>query len=148
MGSRFFRPKREAEHKINELITATHVRLVADGIEPKIVSIEEALTIAGEQGLDLVEIAANAEPPVCKVVDYQNRRLLLADDGVEQSFQLDEKKNQVTRREGEAQHPEVGRADVSVKHGRESKSAEASALESVSVFVDRSAWPGRNRGGR
>ena len=71
MGSRFFRPKREAEHKINELITATHVRLVVDGAEPKIVSIQEALDIAGEAGLDLVEIAANAEPPVCKVVDYQ-----------------------------------------------------------------------------
>jgi len=71
MGSRFFRPKKEAEHKINELITATHVRIVADGIEPKIVSIQEALEIANEAGLDLVEIASNAEPPVVKVVDYQ-----------------------------------------------------------------------------
>ena len=45
--------------------------MVADGIEPKIVPIQEALEIANEAGLDLVEIAANAEPPVVKVVDYQ-----------------------------------------------------------------------------
>jgi translation initiation factor IF-3 len=47
------------------------VRLVGDGIEPQIVSVEEAIRIAEEKGLDLVEIAAQADPPVCKIVDYQ-----------------------------------------------------------------------------
>jgi translation initiation factor IF-3 len=63
--------KREAEHKINDKIRATHVRLVGDGIEPRIVSVQEAIGIAEEMGLDLVEIAAQADPPVCKIVDYQ-----------------------------------------------------------------------------
>ena len=63
--------KKEAEHKINDKIRATHVRLVGDGIEPRIVSVQEAIGIAEEMGLDLVEIAALADPPVCKIVDYQ-----------------------------------------------------------------------------
>jgi translation initiation factor IF-3 len=63
--------KREPEHKINDKIRATQVRLVGDGIEPRVVSIMEALKIAEEKGLDLVEIAAQADPPVCKIVDYQ-----------------------------------------------------------------------------
>lgn len=63
--------KKEPEHKINDKIRATHVRLVGDGIEPGVVTIQEALAKAAEQGLDLVEIAAQADPPVCKIVDYQ-----------------------------------------------------------------------------
>lgn len=63
--------KKEPEHKINDKIRATEVRLVGDGMEPRVVSIQEALRIAEEKGLDLVEIAAQADPPVCKIVDYQ-----------------------------------------------------------------------------
>ena len=62
--------KKEAEHKINEFIRATEVRLVGDNVEPGIISLREALAIADEQDLDLVEISPNAVPPVCKVVDY------------------------------------------------------------------------------
>jgi translation initiation factor IF-3 len=40
-------------------------------VEPEVVSIERALEIAKEMELDLVEIVANAEPPVCKIVDYK-----------------------------------------------------------------------------
>ena len=50
---------------------APFVRLVGDNVEEKIYSFEEAFQIAQEQGLDLVEIAPNAEPPVCKVIEYQ-----------------------------------------------------------------------------
>lgn len=63
--------KKEPEHKINEKIRASEVRLVGDGMEPRVVSLAEALRIAEEKGLDLVEIAAQADPPVCKIVDYQ-----------------------------------------------------------------------------
>ena len=45
--------------------------MVGDAVEPKIVSLEEALKIAGNLELDLVEISPNAEPPVCKVIDYK-----------------------------------------------------------------------------
>ncbi|MPM10886.1 Translation initiation factor IF-3 [bioreactor metagenome] len=47
------------------------VRLVGENIEAGIVSLREALAVAEEQGLDLVEISPTANPPVCKVVDYR-----------------------------------------------------------------------------
>ncbi len=47
------------------------IRLVGEEMEPKIVSIEEALAFCKEQGLDLVEISPNANPPVCKAIDYR-----------------------------------------------------------------------------
>ena len=45
--------------------------MVGDQVEPKICSIDQALKIAREIGLDLVEISPNVEPPVCKVIDYK-----------------------------------------------------------------------------
>jgi translation initiation factor IF-3 len=58
-------------NNINEHIRAREVRLVGDNVETGIYSIQEALKIAEELELDLVEISPNAEPPVCKVLDYQ-----------------------------------------------------------------------------
>ena len=46
------------------------MRLVGDNVEQGIYSIRDALKIAEEQGVDLVEISPNADPPVCKVIDY------------------------------------------------------------------------------
>ncbi len=46
------------------------VRLVGDNVEQGIYTIREALSIAEDQGLDLVEISPNADPPVCKVIEY------------------------------------------------------------------------------
>lgn len=69
-GPRPNRGRREALHKINKFITAEEVRVVADGIEPKVMRIQDALKLAEEMELDLVEISPNAEPPVCKIVDY------------------------------------------------------------------------------
>lgn len=46
------------------------MRLVGDNVTLGVYSAKDALAIAEEQGLDLVEISPNAEPPVCKVVDY------------------------------------------------------------------------------
>ena len=47
------------------------VRLVGDNVEVGVYKIAEALRLAEEQELDLVEISPNAEPPVCKVIDYK-----------------------------------------------------------------------------
>jgi len=44
---------------------------VGDEVEPNIYPLDEALKIAGNLSLDLVEISPNAEPPVCKVIDYK-----------------------------------------------------------------------------
>ena len=65
-------PEKEAAHAINEKITARQVRLTGDNIEGSVVlSLPEALRMADEQGLDLVEISPKADPPVCRIVDYQ-----------------------------------------------------------------------------
>lgn len=47
------------------------VRVVGDGMEPTIMSTKEALTRAYDDGLDLVMISPNANPPVCKIIEYQ-----------------------------------------------------------------------------
>ncbi len=63
--------RKQNEHKINDEITALRVRVVgAEGIEANVYSIEAALKMAEEKGVDLVEISPNADPPVVKLIDY------------------------------------------------------------------------------
>ncbi|MBE9554085.1 MAG: translation initiation factor IF-3 [Proteobacteria bacterium] len=63
-------PVREGP-RINELITVSSVRLVdAEGEMKGVVPLEEALEHAAQAGLDLVEVSPNADPPVCKILDY------------------------------------------------------------------------------
>jgi translation initiation factor IF-3 len=72
-GNRFrgkMPPRKEAEHRINHFIRAQQVRLVGDNVEVGIYSVQDALKQAQEQGLDLVEISPNVDPPVCKIIDY------------------------------------------------------------------------------
>lgn len=66
-----FQRQQEPEHRINERIRVPQIRLVGDNITVGVYSVQEALRIAEEQGLDLVEISPNADPPVCKVIDYK-----------------------------------------------------------------------------
>ena len=47
------------------------MRIVGDNIESRVVSIAEALKLAQAEELDLVEISPKAEPPVCRIIDYQ-----------------------------------------------------------------------------
>jgi translation initiation factor IF-3 len=63
--------KKEDEHRINGRIIATSIRLVGDNVEPGIYTTDVAQKMADEQDLDLVEITPNAEPPICKIVDYK-----------------------------------------------------------------------------
>ena len=59
------------EPRLNEEIRVRECRLIGyDGTQMGIFNTREALRIADEQGLDLVEIAPNAEPPVCRIMDY------------------------------------------------------------------------------
>lgn len=72
-GNRFrgkMPPRKEAEHRINHFIKAQQVRLVGDNVEVGIYSLQDALRQSQEQGLDLVEISPNVDPPVCKIIDY------------------------------------------------------------------------------
>lgn len=65
------RVKQEDPHKINERIRAHRVRLVGDNVETDVYPIEKARSLAEELDLDLVEISPNADPPVCKILDYK-----------------------------------------------------------------------------
>ena len=59
------------EHQINEEIRDKEVRLISnDGEQLGIVTIQKAQDIAVEKGMDLVKIAPQAKPPVCKIMDY------------------------------------------------------------------------------
>ncbi|PTM03934.1 MAG: translation initiation factor IF-3 [Bacteroidetes bacterium] len=62
---------KEDQHRINRKITSPEVRLVGENVEIGVYKVTQALEIADEQGLDLVEISPNAVPPVCKVMDYK-----------------------------------------------------------------------------
>ncbi|HLT80379.1 MAG TPA: translation initiation factor IF-3 [Cyclobacteriaceae bacterium] len=62
--------RREEPYKVNEKITAPRVRVVGENVKVDVYPIQQAIRIARDQGLDLVEISPNADPPVCKVVDY------------------------------------------------------------------------------
>lgn len=62
--------KQEPEHRINERITAPRVRLVGENVEPGVFTLQQALKLAEQLEVDLVEIAPDADPPVCKLVDY------------------------------------------------------------------------------
>lgn len=64
------RSRREEPYRVNDRIRVRKVRLVGDNVEQGIYSTDDARKIARNQGLDLVEIAAKADPPVCKVIDY------------------------------------------------------------------------------
>jgi translation initiation factor IF-3 len=63
-------PERDAT-RVNERIRVREVRVIgADGEQLGVMTPEEAIVIAREGGLDLVEVAANSRPPVCRIMDY------------------------------------------------------------------------------
>jgi translation initiation factor IF-3 len=65
-----FAPRKEAEHRINHHIRVPQVRLVGDNVTVGVYPTQEAMKMAQEQELDLVEISPQADPPVCKIIDY------------------------------------------------------------------------------
>jgi translation initiation factor IF-3 len=67
----FVRKEDNDQHKINGKITSREIRLVIEGEEPKVMNTSDAIRLAEEQELDLVEISPNAVPPVCKIMDYR-----------------------------------------------------------------------------
>lgn len=60
----------KSQYRINEQIRAKEVRIVSEEVEPKVYPIFQALKMAADMELDLVEISPNAEPPVCRIIDY------------------------------------------------------------------------------
>lgn len=64
------KPTLKQQYRVNEQIRVREVRIVGDDIESCVISISKALQMAEQRGVDLVEISPNAEPPVCRLIDY------------------------------------------------------------------------------
>lgn len=70
-GNRFRKPETPDAHRINHRITAREVRVITDeGEQLGVMSTRDALVRAEQTGQDLVEVAPQAKPPVCKIMDY------------------------------------------------------------------------------
>jgi translation initiation factor IF-3 len=65
-----FRKEQQQEHRTNNMIRVPNVRLVGENVTVGVYPLADALKMAQEQALDLVEISPNADPPVCKIIDY------------------------------------------------------------------------------
>lgn len=62
--------KNKLQYRINRQIRIPEVRIVGNEIESQVLSTRQALQLAEQKGLDLVEISPNAAPPVCRIIDY------------------------------------------------------------------------------
>ena len=100
--------------RINGKIRAREVRVVtADGRQLGIISLGEAITLARSHGMDLVEVAANANPPVCRIVDFGKYQYELA------KKEKESKKHQHSNRVKEIQlRPLIDPHDFGVKKAR------------------------------
>lgn len=65
-----FRKEQQQEHRTNHMIKVPEVRLVGENVEPGVYSTQDAQRLAQSLELDLVEISPGANPPVCKIIDY------------------------------------------------------------------------------
>ena len=108
-----YRPNRFDKTRINRNIRAREVRVIdPDGNQVGIIPTTEALSAAEEHGLDLVEVSPNANPPVCKIMDYGRYRY-------EQTKKKQEaKKKQSTFQVKEIKiRPKTGEHDLQTKIG-------------------------------
>ena len=60
----------KSQYRVNEQIRVREVRIVGDDIESTVMNTRDAIRLAEQKGVDLVEISPNATPPVCRLIDY------------------------------------------------------------------------------
>jgi translation initiation factor IF-3 len=97
--------------RVNEQIRVREVRLIdGEGEQRGIVPILEALKIAKEQELDLVEVAPQANPPVCKILDYGKYRFEL-----EKKLRDSKKKQKVLKLKEIRMQPKIADGDIEFK---------------------------------
>lgn len=114
MGKRLWRTRDIApktKHRINDQIQAPQVRLIGvEGEQVGVIAVEEAQAAASEAGVDLVEIAPQADPPVCRLMDYG--KFLFQENKKKQSAR--KKQQQVHVKEVKFR-PGTGEGDYQVK---------------------------------
>ena len=113
------RTKKAVGPRMNEQITASEVRVISStGKQLGIISIREALIHAEDEGFDLVEVSPDANPPVCKIIDYGKLKYR------EQKSKKESKKKQKTIEVKEIKlRPGIDKHDYQVK------------LKSLSKFI-------------
>lgn len=106
-----YRAKKDIVTRTNEKITASEVRVISsNGKQLGIISIREALNIAEDEGFDLVEVSPDANPPVCKIIDYGKLKYR------EQKSKKEAKKKQKTIEVKEIKmRPGINKHDYEVK---------------------------------
>lgn len=117
-GGRFNRPQPPPDtHRINEYITAREVRVISPtGEQLGVLQLRDAITRAQELELDLVEVAPQAKPPVCKILDYGKFKYR------EQKKEAEAKKNrtETTLKELRIRYrTDVGDLEVKLKQARD-----------------------------
>jgi len=114
LGRRYFKPKPKNNRPfyfVNQNIRANSVRLIdADGTQVGVRPLGEALALARTRGLDLVAVAAQANPPVCKVLDFSKFRYEQAKKAREAR-----KKQRAGLLKEVRFRPNIGKADLQVK---------------------------------
>tara|TARA_Y100000588_G_scaffold355568_1_gene410860 strand:+ start:280 stop:819 length:540 start_codon:yes stop_codon:yes gene_type:complete len=105
------RAKKDSGPRTNEQITASEVRVISStGKQLGIISIREALIHAEDEGFDLVEVSPDANPPVCKIIDYGKLKYR------EQKSKKESKKKQKTIEVKEIKiRPGINKHDYEVK---------------------------------
>ena len=97
--------------RINEQIRVREVRLIDDEGEQKgVVSTVDALAMAKERGLDLVEVAPTSNPPVCKILDYGKYRFEM-----EKKLRDSKKKQNLVKLKEIRMQPKIGSGDLDFK---------------------------------
>jgi translation initiation factor IF-3 len=96
-GAKISKRGRQDQTSVNKGIRASQVRVVgSDGEQIGIMPVEEALRIAGDENLDLVEVSPGAKPPVCKIMDYGKYK-----------YELTKKKQDAKRKQKTSQIKEI-----------------------------------------
>ncbi|WP_028975342.1 translation initiation factor IF-3 [Spirochaeta cellobiosiphila] len=98
------------ELRINEQIRVKEVRLVDAEGGQEVVTTTRALELAKERGLDLVEMAANAKPPVCKILDYGKYRF-----EQEKKLRESKKKQKLIKLKEVRMQPKIEKHDLEFK---------------------------------
>ena len=103
--------KKEEKYKINSKIQAQEVRVIDEnGNQKGLMSLSDAINLSDEANLDLVEIAPNSNPPVCKLLDYGKFKYKL-----EREQKLNKKKQHIVHVKEIRVRPNIGKNDLITK---------------------------------
>ncbi|MBI28508.1 MAG: Translation initiation factor IF-3 [Alphaproteobacteria bacterium MarineAlpha5_Bin11] len=115
-----FRAKKNSDPRVNERIASSEVRVIGiDGKQLGILNIRDALNAAEDAGSDLVEISPEANPPVCKIIDYGKLK-----------YQEQKKKNQAKKKQKTIEVKEIKIRPGIEKHDYGVK------MKALSKFID------------